>query len=271
MIPVILGVAGAAILADGLYGASQCEKIDASRNKKNAQAFTQMAVAQEKIKKQKQELEASILKNATRKRGIMTCQMQKFQDVYKTIREIQFESGEGLKELDSFNSNIVAYTHSHIHLGDITSRKLTDKEELYILAVSGLSGSMIQDSRRDLSEARNRLRQSNVAMEHAETVCIASKGMQDRIDMMTTVLTQLGALFHRSIMATEEVIQRNGRIASLYTKQDKEVLANCVNTAQTIYYIIDTPIIDQNSEITQESLKAIDLGRQYLDKINQLA
>ena len=45
-------------------------------------------------------------------------------------------------------------------------------------------------------------------------------------------------------------------------------LAVCINLAKAIKDLLDAPIIDQNSEVSQKSLEAVQKGEQCLQAVN---
>ena len=45
----------------------------------------------------------------------------------------------------------------------------------------------------------------------------------------------------------------------------------CINIADTIKKIIDTPLINREGQLAKETLIAIDIGNKFLSKIENLA
>ena len=268
MIPVPIIVGG--ILVNGLYGASQCIKIDEKTMKKNAKAFTNAALAEEKVRKATELLENSMMRLANRKKGILIGYMERFQKAYKEIIEIRFESSDEIGKIESFDHYALMVERVSHRFINIHTTQLSNSEALVGFLVFGLSGMMKKTSEMELSAASSRARHSQVVLEQANTVYITLDGIKTKLDMMSGVLSNLGLLFNHSLTHVEEIIQKNGNRRENYTKEEKQALGTCINLAQVLYGILDTPLLDKDGEITKAAVTAIETGERYIEKMDQM-
>ncbi|WP_448875402.1 hypothetical protein [Clostridium baratii] len=66
------------------------------------------------------------------------------------------------------------------------------------------------------------------------------------------------------------IINCKGENRNLYNNEEKKKFMTCINLASAIKSIIDSPLLDNDGEITQKSLEAINLGDEYLKHLNNL-
>lgn len=268
MIPALI-VGG--IVLNGIYGVEQSSKIDAQTIKKNAKAFATSAYAEIRVEKAKVEMEQSILRFANRKKGIIIGYIQPFQEIYKKLIEIKFEKDIIPENFSLQMKNYAIATKTiSVNFGNIHSKQLSDRECLVGLVAYGLSGMMTKMSEMEMSAARSRVRQSRVVEAHADTICMTLNAIQTKVDMMSKVLASIGMLFNKSLIYTKSLIEKNGAYSFRYSKEEKEALGICVELAQLLYAILDTPLFDENGEIEQVALDAIQAGEQYVKKLNNV-
>jgi len=53
-----------------------------------------------------------------------------------------------------------------------------------------------------------------------------------------------------------------------YSEHERESIQLCMNFASTIKIILDTPLLDEDGKIMEQTLSAIEIGESYLEKIN---
>lgn len=240
-------------------------------DKVNIKAFDKIELANQKKNEQKQLMEQSLDKLANRKRGILTTSIKNFIDVYEKIMKINFEEGEGIKELTKDIKTVAEIKDMKNYISTITGNKLTTNQEIatYFLK-GGISGIIKKESEMNLSVANMRRRQAQMLEAQTNTFVIISEAVIKRADKISDILAKLNLLFMKSIKYTSEIIDKKGWDRKNYTKQDKEALMNCINFASAIKNIIDSRLFDENGEIAEESEKAINIGNDYLNKINSI-
>lgn len=89
-------------------------------------------------------------------------------------------------------------------------------------------------------------------MKIIETLCNA---LTMRADMFTALLKILNANFKVLIGDLEKVIEKSGTDYSLYNEEEKSTVAMTMNLAGAIKKVLDTPIIDEDGNLTEKSEK----------------
>lgn len=130
----------------------------------------------------------------------------------------------------------------------------------------GLGHAMIEDSKRNLSIA-------NKQMQIAKANYIKAKNLSATVDTIieyneniSTLLAKLNLLFMKSISFTDEIINKNGLNRDNYSLDEKKALMSCINLADTIKKIIDTPLINNENYLSKEIFLAVTKGNDCLKK-----
>jgi len=263
----------------------QSMKIDEKAQRKYAKAYERQSEAVELVEEKQQLADNTLMKVANRKRAILSTTMKDFLELYERIIKINFIAGDGIAEL---SNNILAPVNiTQIQYMTVTAiSPMSEKELINTFLVEGLKGWMIagpigatanalggtfvKDSERNLSKANSQVKISNVIYSQAETMALALDAITERSKKLADLLAKMNLLFVRSIKTSTEVIDKNGFERLNYEVNDRKVLMTCINLADAIKKILDTPLLDKNGEITQESLTALQIGSEYLYKLQQL-
>ena len=269
MIPIPLAIIAGGLIADGFRGAIQSSAIDQDAQKRNAKAFEKEVKAQELIREHQKRVDLSLQKVANRKKGILLSSMAEFLDVYEKVKKIDFQPGEGIVELYDNNKRLVPVEEVR-QMVNIVKQPMSDGEMAVGLLFKGLSGMMIECSKRDLAVASSRVKQANVMYSQAETLGVALNAIVERAERMADVLAKINLLFRKSIKATCEIIEINGMNHKKYGSDDWKKLMNCMNLASAVKQILDAPLLDQNCEITEAAQTALQVGDQYLQKLSKM-
>jgi hypothetical protein len=280
------------IIAAGLLGVGVTVKnlLDADSsneraNHKRIKALYQMGEAQAQQEAQEEKTNNSLIRLANRKKGVLMTSMQTFLNVYNTIKTIDFKESQGIKELES--SNLPAIDTRELQgLIKVASLKLTPAQNVVTLTVGGLEGlvaagvvgaffgavsnSIAKDAELNEKSASMYLRQVHVAVSQAETTCVALDAVCQRSDRFYVLLGKLNLLFTKALNHTQAIIQKNGRRAEAYSREERDALMNCINFAGVIKNILDTPLLDMEGAVTQQSQKALATGEGYLAQLNAL-
>lgn len=266
------------MIADGItflevltlgYQVNKSMKIDEQATKKNIKAFTKTADAQNKLKKCQENAFNKLFINAKRKNGMLTCHLKMFQEQYSIIRKIQFKKGKGIEELERIEE-IQDQLNKYVTLPAVSSGKqMTDSQFVISFALRGIGDQMIKDSEMNLKLASSNLSQANAISAQIDSMCIALDGLARHTEIITALLEKLGMLYMKSIKNISEILKRNGLDSNRYSEQDIDAINMSLLMTKLIYRIINTPMIDQNGTIEQESVKVIQEGQQLLDSINK--
>ena len=263
----------------------QAMKIDEKAQKKYAQAYERQASAIELIKEKQQLADDSLMKVANRKRAIFSTTIKDFLQLYENIIKINFTSSEGVIEL-SKSMLSPANIEEMRYMTVVAISPMSEKELTYTFLVEGLKGwffagpigasasafggAMVKDSERNLSKANSQLKISDVLYSQAETTVVILDMITERSKRIADLLAKMNLLFLRSIKSSSEVIAKNGFDRLSYNVDDRMILMTCINLADAVKKIIDTPLLDKNGELTQASLDTLEIGNEYMKKLEQL-
>lgn len=273
-LPIILGalVAGGAVV-DAFRGANESMKIDERAKRKFARAYERQAEANALVKKKNEEADAALRKVINRKRGILASSMKDFLTLYEKIIKIDFLESQGMKEL---HGNIIAANGLKSMQGmvAVAMRPMTDMQLIGTFLGGGggvgIGHAMIEDSKRNLSQANKQLRAADVVYSQAENLSSIIDIMIQRSNQMAGLLARLNLLFIKSIKHTNQIIDKNGFDRNNYTQDDRKALMTCMNTASAIKKIIDVPLIDRQGQLAKETMEAINIGNQFLNKLKMI-
>ena len=249
------------------------DELNEQARKKNIRALSRVAEAQIEQKDAESAMNQEILRLYNRKKAILSTSMDSFLHLYEKIMKINFTETEGIIELKNFTPEIRKEIYTDINTARATApMPVITKNVIVGLLLGGLTGaitsSIVDDSQRNLDEARIRARQAEAVALQAQTISLSYQGITERVKRITDVLTKLNILFVKGIRYSNELIDKNGTDKSRYSFSDRQSLAVCINLAKAIKDLLDAPIIDQNSEVSQKSLEAVQKGEQCLQAVN---
>ncbi|QOR66306.1 hypothetical protein IM538_21490 [Cytobacillus suaedae] len=248
----------------------EADKSNALAEKRNLQAFEKLSLADMQVNEQLQKTENALEKLTNRKKGILCTSFKNFLDLYQKIMQINFVESDGIKELS--RSILALKTISSLKPElKITVKDLTTSQSMSAFFIKGgFSGVIAKEAEMNANYASIRNRSADVVLSQANTICVALEGIETRANKISELLARLNVPFRKSIETTSVILIENGSDRTNYSKSDKEKIMTCINLASTIKKIIDTTLIDQNGEITKESINAIQVGDDYLAKLNSL-
>lgn len=242
-------------------------KIDAQSERKNAKAFTKTAEAQKKLEQSNEKAFNALAVNAKRKHGLLTCHLKMFQEQYAVIRKIQFKKGRGIEEIEKIEE-IQQKVQQYMMLPAVISGKaMTDSQLVVSIALKGIGGQMIQDSENNLKLASANMSQANAISAQVDSMCIALDGITKHAEIVTGLLEKLGMLYMKSIKNITRILEENGMESERYSEQDIDAINLSLVMTKLIYRIINTPMVDAEGKIEQESAKVISEGKKLLEQI----
>lgn len=269
LIESVLLAGGAKIIHD----LKTSDELNEQARKKNIRALSRVAEAQIEQKNAEATMNQEILRLYNRKKAVLSTSMDSFLHLYEKIIKINFTETEGIIELKSFTPEIRKKIYTNINTARATApMPVITKNVIVGFLLNGVTGaiisSIVDDSQRNLDEARIRARQAEAVALQAQTISLSYQGITERVKRITDVLTRLNILFVKSIRYSNELIDKNGIQKSSYSFSNRQSLAVCVNLAKAVKDLLDAPIIDQNSEVSQKSLEAVQIGEQCLQAVN---
>lgn len=253
--------------AFGLYQIDKSTRIDAEAKKTNISAFTQSVEAQKKLELCNKRTFQILEVNAKRKQGLLTCHLKMFQEQYKVIQQIQFKRGRGIEELEKMDE-IRQQVARFSMLPELSrGRTLTDIQTLVSIALRGIGGYMVMESKSNLQLANLNLSESAAYTAEVDTICIALNGIAEHTELTTKLLEKIGMLYMKSIKNLTQILSQNGMDEDNYTDEDIDAINLALTLTKVVYRIINTPMVDQNGKIERESYKVIHEGEQLLKQI----
>lgn len=108
---------------------------------------------------------------------------------------------------------------------------------------------------------------ATIASEHCEQFengamqCIA---IRDRTNMFYNLLARLDAYFLPLVYQMENIIKTEGTDYSKYSLESKKVVASAASVAITIKAVLDTPILTEDGNLTDESENVVDTVKEKI-------
>lgn len=271
------------LIVSGLAASYYADSLDDKARKTYAKAYDRQFSAQIMANKKKEEAENSILKFANRKRAILMTSIPDFLELYSVIKKINFVESDGIRELEKkllLPENVESLKLVVSKCGRMV--RMTDEELVKSLVISRLllgstgysagilmTDIFVKESAQRLKNAQAQNKASRVTESQAKTVEVALQGIIDRSERLSDLLSNMNLLFVKSIKICKVIVDRNGIDKEMYTVQDRKYLMNCLNFAVAVKNIIDVPLLDAEGHITEQSLKALEVGEVYLREIRQ--
>lgn len=243
--------------------------------RKYAKAFSREQEAKRLVEQNEKEADDSILKLARRKKAVVDTTINDFINVYETFLKINFQDGDGIKEL-------TALTISNADISSLKamsmscSKPLSQKEWVAVVLFKGIifgggvGGADIKNAERNLSAANSQWRAANVTYSQAETIAVMYDAVKNRADRMADVLKKLNVLAVKSIAEVERLLSINGTKVKNYNDSDKRTIMNCVNFVKALKDILDVPLFNQNGELEEQAITAMQNAEAYMNQINQV-
>lgn len=119
----------------------------------------------------------------------------------------------------------------------------------------------------NLDKAYSNLAKAEEFMEEmnaASSLCI---GIRKRAAMFRRFLISLNSIFEPLIYEMTEIISRRGRDFRAFSDEEQEVVAEAMAMAGAIKSILDTPILDDEGNLSPESDKMIEITRKNLEEV----
>ena len=101
-------------------------------------------------------------------------------------------------------------------------------------------------------------------MDTASAMCIA---IRKRSNMFYRFLLTLDSLFEPLIYDMRRIIENQGADYNVFTQEEKKIVAEALAMAGAVKAILDTPILDNDGRLTQQSESIIDKTRNKMKNI----
>ena len=267
LIEYAIGVAIGAS-AKWIHDGNKALKLDSEALTKYGKAFTRECEAQQLVK-QKRDLADKRLENvAKKKKAIIESSLPLFIEIYGQIQKINIQTKDKKYEMLEYTD---FEKSSMLNSLDIVSKKeFTSKELIVGTMFKGITGMIVEDSKRNLSAARSQLNAANVVYSQAKSIAEVYDAIIGRSDRISKLLMNMNALFLGVIQESKKLIDSKGIDIKQYNEKEKSTLVLCVNFAVAMTNLLDIPVVDTGGEISQAAVEMIETGENYLAQMNTL-
>ncbi|CQR69958.1 hypothetical protein SOV_52330 [Sporomusa ovata DSM 2662] len=104
----------------------------------------------------------------------------------------------------------------------------------------------------------------------AKSIGVALKAIFTRAGQLTELLQQLDGYFVAYIAKMAATINLKGTDWQQYSLSEQQDIYKCVQLAQTIKMVLDTALLRQDGELEEATVRVLENGNKYLQKINQV-
>ncbi len=137
------------------------------------------------------------------------------------------------------------------------------------LAILGLVVGAKASKNKD--EAYSNLEKAKQFREEIDIASVACIGIRKRTTMFKRFLLRLNSIFEPLTYEMTEIIKKSGTDFSKYTEAEKHLVAEAMAMAGAVKAVLDTPILDEDGNLTHESENIIDSKRLELSSIKGVA
>ena len=110
---------------------------------------------------------------------------------------------------------------------------------------------------KELENAKENSAKANEICEQFESGAFQCSAIRRRTDMFYALLARLDAYLMPLVFEMEKIIATEGTDYSLYSNDSKKIVACAASAAVTVKSILDTPILSESGELTDESEKMV--------------
>ena len=251
-----------------LYDGNKSLNMDAEALAKYNKAFTKEYEAQRLVEQKRSQADKRLENVAKKKKAIIGTSLPMFVNVYQQIQKIKLSEKEHDFEMVRYTADERLNCLQTMSL--VQKKEFTDKELIVGCFIKGISGMMVEDSKRNLSAARSQMHSANVVHSQACSIAAVYDAIIERSERIAKLLANMNALFIGIINESDELINKNGTNVRNYSEKEKSVLMLCVDFAVAMTDMLDIPILDENGEIAEAAVEMIETGESYLKKMNEM-
>ena len=270
MVPLLIGGATIRLIGD-IWKADDYNR---EARHVNYEAFTMVEAASRKFQSQREKLDETLTKLANRKRAVMSSSLPKFVGVYERIKRIDFDEMHALDDENALAlrpENLSAINQMISVSGVQMSTEQTLGTFLFSWEYGGIGGAIKKEARINLDVAQTRSDEAEVIAHNIDTARIAVEGINDKAEAVLKLLTQMNALFLKSLQYTSGIIAQRGLDKRNYGVDDKKALMNCMNFAKAVADVLKAPLFDANGKLSRQVDETLSAGNEYVKKIQVAA
>ena len=232
----------------------------------------------------RKKLEHSIETFANRKRAVFNSTFPFFKKLYDKLMEVEISgNSNGIEEL--FGKKF--YNEYSINMSDIlriesielSNKQLVCSDVLPVVVGNmmsmgmgvlwAVSGSILQDAKNELTEARAVRKQVDMYNEAVSAQHDAIGVVCWHIDEITDILTKMNFLFVKSIHLSQSLVDEIN-VTKDYGEDELKIIGNCLNLAKAVKDIADTPILDNDNQLLESAGRVLLISNDYLSYFSQM-
>lgn len=118
--------------------------------------------------------------------------------------------------------------------------------------------------------AQENYSKAKVARKEINAICTVLDGIFNQADEFSHILKELDKYLIKQNNKIKEIIKNKGNNYLNYSTTEKKQLMIAFSIAETIKNLCDTPIIDENGKITQQSKKVLEKAKEINIKIKDI-
>lgn len=119
----------------------------------------------------------------------------------------------------------------------------------------------------NLDKAYSNLAKAKEFKEEMDTAAALCKGIRKRASMFNNFLVSLNSVFEPLTYEMTQIIANKGGDFRKFTDDEKKVVAEAMAMAGAIKSILDTPILDDEGNLTSESDKMVEMTRKRIEEV----
>jgi len=136
-----------------------------------------------------------------------------------------------------------------------------------VLAVGGMM--MASKAEEAKHTAYSNYDKAEAAAEQMDSACIVLDGIYRRVQEFIRILEPINETLENYIDELEEIVDASNDWRT-YSQEDKETVMITASIAKTVKNICDTPIIDENGEVTRKSKRVLQKAKELTQKLNEV-
>ena len=194
------------------------------------------------------------------KKGALSV-VNKFVAVYSKISKIEFKDDieKRIAEI-KINQSV-----EQIKLQFPQTKELTTKQTFFAcLMGNSFFASDAKESEVNIKIAEASRKVVRAKESQLDVLITAYHGIKNKCDAFSELLQKMNVVFMKSIVNTENIINKNGYDGKNYSKDDTELIFVCVNIAGVITDLIRTSIFDENGELLSSLDQVLEVGNKTL-------
>ena len=117
----------------------------------------------------------------------------------------------------------------------------------------------------NLDNARSNLATAKKVKAELNVLTTACKGIKNRSELFTKTLIKLESILNMQLAKFEYILASEGVDYSTYSDSSKDLIAMLLGTVQAVKALLDTPILNDNGALTEESENVVKTIRCLLE------